>query len=74
MKAWKHDPDPDRCPDCGSQDIHSLDLITREMECSNCGYTWFDVPDEDYEPPEPDMNADYRSEREHRMDEARRMK
>ena len=27
-----------------------------------------------YEPPEPDMNADGPAERDHRMDEARRMK
>ena len=29
---------------------------------------------DDYEPPEPDFNADGPAEREHRMDEARRMK
>ena len=30
--------------------------------------------DDNYEPPEPDMNADGPAERDHRMDEARRMK
>ena len=30
--------------------------------------------DDNYEPPEPDRNADGPAERDHRMDEARRMK
>ena len=32
------------------------------------------ISDDNYEPPEPDMNADGPAERAHRDDEARRMK
>lgn len=29
------------CPECMSRRVATLDGLTREYECLNCGHTWF---------------------------------
>jgi len=65
------------CPECMSRRVSTLDLLTREYECENCGFTWFAEDSRDYEPktddedsaddsdepPEPDpLGHDYRED------------
>ena len=58
------------CHGCGaaSRVVGMLCVLLREWTEE------YRTSDDNYEPPEPDMNADGPAERDHRMDEARRMK
>lgn len=57
------------CPNCGAQYEVDASLIPakgRDVQCSSCGHTWFQLP----EPAEPDEESLARADREHDPDVA----